>query len=45
MKQQIEENLHKKVDIIKKHKNIKPFFRDDRQRFDLCLVIYGACND
>ena len=26
IKQQIEEDLHKKVDIIRKHKNIKPIF-------------------
>ena len=26
IKQQIEEDLHKKVDIIRKHKNIKPLF-------------------
>ncbi len=26
LKQQIEEDLHKKVDIIRKHKNIKPIF-------------------
>ena len=26
IKEQIEEDLHKKVDIIRKHKNIKPFF-------------------
>lgn len=29
IKQQIEEDLHKKVGIIREHKNIKPFFRDD----------------
>ena len=28
------------------HKNIKPlFFRDNTYRFDLSLVVYGACND
>lgn len=26
VKEQIEEDLHKKVDIIREHKNIKPFF-------------------
>lgn len=26
IKEQIEEDLHKKVDIIREHKNIKPFF-------------------
>jgi len=26
IKEQIEEDFHKKVDIIRKHKNIKPFF-------------------
>ncbi|MEA2018033.1 MAG: nucleotidyltransferase domain-containing protein [Campylobacterota bacterium] len=26
IKQQIEEDLHKKVDIIREHKNIKPLF-------------------
>ena len=26
MKEQIEKDLHKKVDIIREHKNIKPFF-------------------
>ena len=26
IKEKIEEDLHKKVDIIREHKNIKPFF-------------------
>ena len=26
IKEQIEEDLHKRVDIIREHKNIKPFF-------------------
>ena len=26
IKEQIEEDLHTKVDIIREHKNIKPFF-------------------
>ncbi len=32
IKEQIENDLHKKVDIIREHKNIKPFFLQIIQR-------------